>query len=346
MKKLSVMIGVLLLILLAGCSVLEALPTQEGGDGGVGSTPTLSDVEMQTQIAMMLTAMPTSTPPPQEPTATAPLPTLPAETQAPTSTEAAPAASPTTAAATEATAPTQSASTATQQPPTATVLPTQAANPTATQAAAPIFTPPANDPRSRLGAATSTDPMDNARAWVWPTGTDTFTSGDFSGGSYVLTANSGTDGWRMANPVGRDFGNIYLDATIRTGTCQGSDHYGLILRVPVIREPDQGYLYGFTCDGRYSLRRWDGEAGPKGDMEWLVNWTASNAISSGSNQVNRLGIFAVGNRLILYANGALLTEVTDSTFPNGYFGVFVGSDETTNLTIQVDEMAYWENPQP
>jgi hypothetical protein len=343
MKHLFVMIGVLLLILLAGCSVLQSLPTQEGGDGGLGSTPTLSDVEMQTQIAMMLTAMPTSTLPPQEPTATAPLPTLPADTQAPANTEAAATEIPPTEAA---------EATATQQPPTATVQPTQGADPTepsptaTQQPAAPTFTPPANDPRTRLGASTSTDPMDNARAWVWPTGNDTFTSGDFSNGNYLLTANSGVDGWRMANPVGRDFENIYLEATIRTGTCQGSDHYGLILRVPVLREPDQGYLYGFTCDGRYSLRRWDGEAGPKGDMDWLVNWTTSSAISAGSNQLNRLGIFAVGNRLILYANGVLLTEVTDSTFPNGYFGVFVGSDETEDLTIQVDEMSYWENPQP
>ena len=41
---------------------------------------------------------------------------------------------------------------------------------------------------------------------------------------------------------------------------------------------------------------------PKGEMKKLVEWTASSAINTGSNQTNRLGIFAVGKRLILYVN--------------------------------------------
>ena len=135
-----------------------------------------------------------------------------------------------------------------------------------------------------------------------------------------------------------------LKATFITTTCSGSDHYGIILRVPVVNAPDQGYLFGVTCDGRYSLRRWNGEIQPKGEMKRLVDLTASSAIKTGSNQTNRLGIYAVGSRLILYVNGTLLTEVNESTYPSGFFGVFVGADVTTNLTVHVDEMSYWLNP--
>jgi hypothetical protein len=59
-----------------------------------------------------------------------------------------------------------------------------------------------------------------------------------------------------------------------------------------------------------------------------------------------MGVMMVGSRLLVYANGSLLTEVQDATFASGYFGVFVGSDVTDQYTIQVEEMSYWENPQP
>jgi hypothetical protein len=223
---------------------------------------------------------------------------------------------------------------------------TPAPTATATLAPVPSFTAPASDPRSKLGSPSSTDPMDNERAWVWPTGSDKFSSASFSNGSMALTALTDVDGWRLANPRGSDFGNLYLEGTFNSGACKGSDHYGLITRVPVLKDANKGYLFGVTCDGYYSLRRWDGTIGKDGKMEWLVRWTASQAIATGSDKSNRLGMMTVGNRLILYVNGTLLTEVKDSTFSSGYFGVFVGADQTNNLTVRVEDMAYWENPQP
>jgi hypothetical protein len=346
MKRTYPWISLLLAVLLVGCNMVSpSSQTPVGGAGGLGLTPTLSDVEMQTQIALLLTAMPTSTSMPDQPTATEALPTL---------TQAAANAQPTSTETPAVTlAPAEPQPTATSQPapaettaPTATVMFTPAPAATATLQPVPSFTAPAGDPRSRLGSPTSSDPMDNALAWVWPTGSDEFTVADFSNGSMALTAINEVDGWRLANPRGVAYGNLYLEASFRTETCAKSDHYGLIMRVPVIKEADQGYLFGVTCDGLYSLRRWDGKIGKNGQMDWLVRWTASPAIATGSNQANRLGMMTVGNRLILYVNGTLLTEVQDNTFATGYFGVFVGSDETNRLTVRVEEMAYWENPQP
>lgn len=343
MKRTLLWVSLIGLIVLSACSLPAASRQPTAG----ASTPTLSPDQMQTQINQMLTMMPTNTGQPSaEATPTLALPTVAME-EAPadgvlivtaTATQAS------QATATEAPAPTSTTAPAA----TAAGLPTVAVTPIATASApaGPTTTPVAGDPRSRLGSPTSTDPMDNATKWIWPTGGDRYTFANFSGGKQSVTALTGTDGWRMANPAGREFYNIYVEATVNTNTCSGSDHYGLIFAVPVVHEPEQGYLFTVTCDGRYSLRRWNADIGPKGEMKWLVNWTASSAIVTGSNQTNRLGVMMVGKRLLLYANGNLLTEVQDSTFPYGYFGLVVGSDETDDFAIQVDEMSYWENPQP
>jgi len=354
MKRYPFWMSLLILILLAACS----LPASRQPSGAPASTATLSPDQVSTQINQMLTLMPTITGQVVvgDASPTAALPTVavepPASGEAPAPVITATASPvPPTAEAPAAAVPTDtpvSKPTATQQPaaggiPTVAVTPI---SPAATQPSGPTVTPAPGDPRSRLGAPTSTDAMDNANTWIWPTGSDKYTIGSFSGGRQSVTALTGTDGWRMANPAGREFSSLYLEATIRTGACSGSDHYGLIFRVPVLTEPDQGYLFGVTCDGRYSLRRWNGEVGLKGEMKWLANWTASSAIVTGANQTNRLGVMMVGSRLLLYANGKLITEIKDTTYASGYFGLFVGSDNTENLTIQVDEMSYWENPRP
>lgn len=346
MKKVSSWVSVLVLVSLAACSypaggISQNLP---------GATATLSPVQVQTQINEMLTTMPTSTGQPEQGTATPALPTLPVATETVAAAGATATAFP-EAAATATSAPTASAATATSMPaaaaaPTGTTAPTSAATATATQPTGPTFTPAPGDPRSRLGNPTSTDPMDNATAWVWPTGTDQYSETSFSGGYQTVTALTKTDAWRMANPTGEGFGNIYLEATFRTGSCSGSDHYGLIARVPVVTEPTQGYMFEFTCDGKYTVRRWDGEVSPKGVMTRLVDWKASTAIATGPNQVNHMGVMLVGSRLMLYANGKLLADVKDTLFPSGNFGVLVGSQNTAGFKIQVDTMSYWLNPQP
>lgn len=312
----------LLLGLLSGC----VMPSSTAGPKMI--QPTLSDAEMQTQIAMVMTAMPTATVAPQvAPTNTAE-PVLATATRAPEQPSATPES-------------VQPTSTQAVQP-SATTAPTQA--PTATSGPAPTSVP--GDPRNRLGNATNTDNMNDSTSWIWPTGQNDFTSVSFSGGMMTLTGLTEKLGWRLANPEGTDFGNIYLEAIFKTGTCSGSDQYGLMVRVPVLKDADRGYLFGFRCDGQYSLRKWDGTVGTKGTMTRLKDWTASDAILKGSNQVNRMGLMMVGSRLIMYANGQLLGEVSDSTWTSGTFGVYIGPGPTNQFAVQVDQMAYWKNPTP
>lgn len=320
MKKMIFLL--LFSVFLAGCDLISRTSEPQI------IQPTLSDAEMQTQLAMMLTAMPTETAVPI---------TVPSNTPAPLVATATQAAVPPTE--TQALAPTL---TPEPEQPTPTSTSTQA--PTATTG--PAFTAVPGDPRGRQGSPSSTDAMNDATTWIWPTGASEFSEISFSGGFMNLTALSTKLGWRMANPEGVELGNMYLEATFKTAGCSGSDQYGLMVRVPVLRDADRGYLFGFTCDGKYSLRKWDGLDGENGKMTRLKEWTASDAIQTGSNQINRMGLMMIGSKMVMYANGQLLGEVTDGTWTSGYFGVFVGSGPTDKFLVQVDEMSYWKNPNP
>ncbi len=84
--------------------------------------------------------------------------------------------------------------------------------------------------------------------------------------------------------------------------------------------------------------------GSSGVMTYLQEPTKSSTINAGSNQTNRLGIMAVGNRLVMYINGDKLGEVSDNMYSSGFFGIFIKRDKTADLTIAVDDVGYWLDP--
>ncbi len=278
-----------------------------GACSAIGAPATLDSNALATVVSGTLTAVPTRPLPPEE-TATE-LPLIP--------TEAPP----------EATATPEVENITPSPQPTNTQVPTSTAGPTSTL--------PAEDVRGTLGDPTWIDSLTSGNNW--PLGEDTFTRAHVEDGELHMTGLTTTDGWRLTWPVVRDF---YIEMTVRTGNCSGNDHYGLMARVPDRSAADHGYLFGFTCDGRYSLRAWDGE-----EMTSLVAPTASTAIIAGSDKVNRIGLWAKGEQLGLYANGSLLTQIEDGTFTEeGSFGIFVGARQTDEFTVHVDEIAYWDNP--
>jgi hypothetical protein len=223
-------------------------------------------------------------------------------------------------------------------PPSATEPPTlvpstATAIPSATVPATSTPTSIAGDPLAALGQPAWRDTFSSATGWNL--GEDSYTRSEIDDGKFVLTGLTTADGWRLTWP---EFESAYLESTIRTGTCQGSDEYGLIFRVPDIHDPNQGYLFGFTCDGRYFLRTWDGE-----QMGSLVGATAASAIQAGSDKTNRIGVWAEDDELSLYANGTLLVKIQDETFPDeGGYGFFIGARQTENFTVEADELGYWD----
>ena len=289
-------------------------------------TPTVSSDELATQVSQILTTMPSPSP---------------TNIIIPTNTIAASTATVDVIAVTptqEQVIETQSSTLEPSQTPEATNL---TATPTATIAISstpentpqPTPTVPSSDPKLKLGSPTWVDNFKTGNNW--PLDKDNYTSVEVKDSKLVFSALADLDGWRLSWPVIKNF---YLEMSAETGMCEGSDHYGLMFRVPDKQKADQGYLFGLTCDGRYSLRKWDNQI-----MTSLIPWTTSTAITKGSNQINRLGVLANGSQLALYANGVLLKEINDNSFTaEGGFGIFIGSDQTPDFTIKISEVAYWE----
>jgi Ig-like domain from next to BRCA1 gene/3-keto-disaccharide hydrolase len=188
-----------------------------------------------------------------------------------------------------------------------------------------------------LGAPSWTESFDGKRN-PWYLGADADISFDVKNGSLVMTAFQPIgDQWRVAASSYLD--DFYLQANFRTGpACAGKDGYGLLVRAP--DKPsgniNTGYVFSFSCEGKYRIYRMD-----NGNFNSIVNWTSTPAIKAGSNQTNSMGIFAKADKLQLYANGALVSEISDSMYSGGLFGLVIRSDVTRNFQAFVDEVAYW-----
>ena len=326
MKKL-IPVMLILSLVLGACS---ALPFGQPDEA-------LTDADMATRVAELLATMTTPTtelvfPPTSTaaaPTATAtPEPTA-TPTEAPTVAATEPPAATTEPVTTEAVEGTPAA-TAETVAPTATVQPTVTG------------TPQAGDPLTRLGAPTGIDPFDNEMKWIWPTGTDDFSTMSFKDGYMWMTGLDKLAGWRL--PLLNQQVNNYFELTVNSGTCSAKDSYGIIFRVPVLKELNQGYLYEVTCDGYLRLWKWDGTVKPNGKATLLVNWLEAKDIKTGANQVNRLGVMVVDKSIKVYINGVQQGEVADGSYAAGFFGVFVRAVSTEKYTVKFDEMKYWDNP--
>lgn len=218
---------------------------------------------------------------------------------------------------------------------TPTITPSPSPTRTITPTLAPTATPSplTGDPRQELGKPDWQDRFASKKNWALYN--DEHVSMEIKRNSLHMTALLADkwDSWMVSVPTLKNF---YLEAIALPGECSGLDRYGLISRAP---DPNQGYLFGFSCDGKYSLRKWDGE-----QFTTLVDWTANSAILPGADQTNRLGFKAHGDQISLYANGILLTEIIDDSYDHGAFGLFVGAVTTPGFTVTFSEVAYWELP--
>ena len=192
----------------------------------------------------------------------------------------------------------------------------------------------ADDPVLILGSPTWKDTFENGDNW--PLGIDLYVDLKAGGGSLQMTGLTTKNGWRLS---GQKTANFYLELTGKMPVCSGADQFGLFFRSPNLALANRGYLYGISCDGKFALRKWDTDT-----MTVLQNWMTSDAILRGADQTNRIGVMAKGNVLKLYVNGVLVDTITDSSFSQGYIGLYIGPKETSKLTAVLDEIAYWVLP--
>jgi hypothetical protein len=209
--------------------------------------------------------------------------------------------------------------------------PTPTAPPSATPE--PSATSVTGDPKLELGDPTWRDTFNNSDSW--PIYDDEHVQMSVQDNSLQMTLLNADkwNSWVLTTPI---LHNFYLEVTVKPGDCADNDNYGLLARAP---SETEAYLFGFTCDGKYSFRRWTGER-----FITNVDWTASEYILSGKNQTNHLGLMAKGTSLSLYANGHLLTELHDANYLRGGIGLYASAFKTANFLVRFQEVQYWELP--
>lgn len=299
-----------------------------------GLTPSarpVSDNEMQTEIVMLLTSMVTETQAP-----------IPSETPLPPPTREA-----TMLPVVLVTATPEMASEVTNTPsdlditpwePTLELLTNTPGGPTSPESTGTVLevtSTPASDVTANLGEPTFKDTFENGDNWYL--GKDAFVDLRATNGSLVMQGLTATSGWRLA--ANRTAKNYYLEITGKMAACKETDGFGLMFRVPNLAVANSGYLFGISCDGKFSLRKWNGDK-----MVYLVSPKANEAINKGANENNTLLVMAKGSEIKLYINDVFVGSAADKDYLSGGYGVYVSAKETKDLTIIFDDLSLWGLP--
>lgn len=211
---------------------------------------------------------------------------------------------------------------------------------TLTPSPSPSMTPTSTDLFQSLGNPFWSNDLNSGSAFGLNAPiTDDYTKFEISSGKMVLTSQTttGGKGWRMTD---RGLSDFYLEGTFITGACSGSDQYGLVFRAPDYSSGN-GYYYSVTCGGQYSLMIWDLD----NTKTNIIGWNSSDAIITGSNQTNKLGVWVKGSTIKLFVNGKLLQEISNATYNTATkLGAFVAGKETLYFQIGLDQIKLWALP--
>ena len=196
------------------------------------------------------------------------------------------------------------------------------------------------DPKEEFGGATILDTFASDANWV--DASSQLPDTDFIklalGIEQLLVTGkpASFDTWWLTWPEAAD---QYLEMIVEVESCAGRQAYGLLLRAPATNTETHGYILTFSCDGAYRLRRLDGTS-PYLFVD-LVPWTANEAINTGDDQINSLGVHLDGDQITIYANGEKLHAIEDDTYAAGRIGLFVNAGPAGNFTFIVNEMSFW-----
>jgi hypothetical protein len=140
----------------------------------------------------------------------------------------------------------------------------------------------------------------------------------------------GTDGYHVKEGIDwhgcKESANTYqnMALTVNTRILSGVTG-GLFFHVSTdIFGEYSGYLFEITTTGKYRISLFSQRF--NATITALKNWTFSPVLRQGHAASNTLQVIAQGNSLSLYANGAFLVQLTDSTYTSGLIAFFATTD--------------------
>jgi hypothetical protein len=162
----------------------------------------------------------------------------------------------------------------------------------------------------------------------WPEASDGDKSAGYTdGGQYLMRAlTTSQDVW--AHP-GEDFADVRIEVdAVKTGGPDNND-FGVICRFV---DDDNFYFFLISSDGFQIIGKYVG-----GDAIFLSaeKMQPTDAVNQGSAS-NHVRADCNGQNLTLYANGTLLSSVTDTSFTHGDVGLMTGTFDEPNVSVTFD----------
>jgi hypothetical protein len=134
---------------------------------------------------------------------------------------------------------------------------------------------------------------------------------------------------------GMTFSNVHEEVSVMAVSGPLTNRMGLICR---LKDDKNYYFFAISADGFYGIGKMqDGQS----NMLTGDSMQSNNAILTG-NQINRVGADCIGNTLVLYVNGVLVTSTTDAAFTSGDVGILAGSFDQPGADIYFDNFVVYK----
>jgi hypothetical protein len=129
--------------------------------------------------------------------------------------------------------------------------------------------------------------------------------------------------------------DVVLEVEVTPLSMQFGNAYGIMCRADVDNNGD-GYYFMINANGYYSIRMGQGK-----DVLPLVDWTSSDIIHP-EIDLNKIGVVCIDDKLAMYVNGELLSEITDSNYQSGFTGIAIATAPNSHIDVAFDNLMIYE----
>lgn len=136
-----------------------------------------------------------------------------------------------------------------------------------------------------------------------------------------------------SDDVFKDF-YLEVDTTHRDGPTDGM--IGVIFRYA---DADNFYAFVVDSEGHFTVLAY-----VDGDLDRLVDWTRTDALTIGEGAENRLAVLANGREIGVLANDEELARIQDRNLIEGAIALVAGTNKDGGLEVTFDNFSLWHQP--